>query len=812
MGILLDDIRIGLRLLAKSPLSTSAAVLTLALAIGANTAIFSVVNAAILRPLPYADSERLVEIRAALPSIGARVLPMSPPEFADVRDRSHVFEDVAAYGTSSVNLTGEGAPERVVTTYASASLIPMLGVRPVVGRSFTTDEDREGYDRVAVLGYGLWQRRFAGIPGIVGHSIHVDGIAYTIVGVMPADFRFPNRDTELWVPIAFSTHQYSDDERGSHWLSVLARLGPNVTEQQASAELRSIANDVRVEHPTFYHDDSGWTMTATGLKTVVVGDARQALLVLLAAVGLILLIGCANVANLTLARATARSREIALRTALGASRWRIIRQMLTEGVLLSMVGGAIGVLFAVWIDTLLIAIKPDRIPRYEELDLDWRVLAFTLGVSLLAGVLFTLVPALVASRSNVNDALKDGSRGTSEGPGHNRFRAALVVSEIALAVIVLVGAGLLIRSLDRLLHVSPGFDPQNVATMRVAPTEASYPDPGRQRAFYTALLEKIRSAPGVESAAAVNYLPLGGSTSRRSFAIDGVGDAVVNVEFRMVSPGYFETMEIPIREGRSLASTDREGAPLVVVVNESMVRTFFPGADPIGRRIKLGGMETPYPWMQIVGVAGDVRHRGLDEEAPPEMYVSYLQPQLPDFEIGPMFVAVRSVGGPGHVAGAMTDAVHGLDPELPVYDVKTMEDRIGSSVAGRWFDMLSLASLAAVALLLAVVGLYSVLAYAVSRRVHEIGIRMALGASPGDILKSVLERGALLVAAGLAIGIASAAALSRYLTSLLFQVEPTDAWTFLGVSGLLAAVALAACYLPARSATNVDPLVALRHD
>jgi predicted permease len=812
MDWLLQDVRFAARTLAKSPGTTVAAVLTLALAIGANTTMFGVVNAVVLRPLPYPDADRLVRVRGSLPSIGAEQLPMSPPEFADVRDRVPAFESVAAVGTLNRTVTGDGEPERVLAAYASASLIPMLGVRPAIGRTFTEDEDRDGFDRVAVIGYGLWQRRYGGSPGVVGKTMQLDGIAYTVVGVMPADFRYPSRDVDLWIPVAFTAEQYGDGERGSHFLGVLARLRPGATEDEAAAELRALAGAMQTEHPDNYKPDSGWNLTAASLKTDIVGDSRSLLFVLLGAVGLVLLIACANVANLMLARATARQREMAVRAALGASRWRIARQLLTEGVMLSAAGGGLGVLLAVWLNSVFVALQPARIPRYEELDVDWRVLAFTLAVSVAAGIAFALAPAVVAARPRLGDALKDSGRGASEGPAAARLRGALVVGEIALAVVVLVGAGLLVRSLDHLLHVPPGFDPAGVATMRVSLPDATYKEPVAQRAFYTRLLDRVRTSPGVRSAAAINFLPLGGSTSRRNFSIDGVGDVTVNVEFRTVSPGYFETMRIPVDRGRSLADSDREGSQFVTVVNESMARPFFPGEDPLGRRIKLGGMDGPFPWMTIVGVTGDVRHAGLDETAPPEMYVSYLQPLLPDWRVGSLFLAVRGDGPSRTAADAVRAAVRDLDPNLPVYDVRTMDERLSRSVSGRWFDTLSLSLLAALALALAVVGLYGVLAFSVSRRFHEIGIRMALGARPRDVMASVLGRGAALAAIGLAVGLACSLAASRLVAGLLFDVAPTDAWTFAAASGLLAAVALAAVYFPARRATRVDPLVALRHE
>jgi putative ABC transport system permease protein len=812
MRTLLQDLRYAVRTLSKTKSFTLAAVLALALGIGANSAIFSVANAVLLRPLPYSEPERLVMISGDLRKPGLDDIGASAAEFNDYKEQSHSFERLAYYTEGGFNLSGGGAaePERITGAYVSGELFPLLGVGPARGRTFTAEEDRSGHDQVIVLSHRLWQRQFSSDSSIVGRSLEVNGKSMTVIGIMPEDFQFPDRDIELWKPIALDAEDVGEKNRGSHYLEIIGRLRPGVSLPQAQTEIKAIAARIGAAHPDQY--DQGFGAKVISRHEQVVGSVRPILLILLGAVGFVLLIACANVANLLFARSATREREMAIRTALGAGRWRIIRQLLTESLLLSTVGGSLGLLLALWGVDLLVGLAPDSIPRLSEIGLDIRVLGFTLLVSLVTGVLFGLLPALRLSKPDLQESLKDGARGAGESFRRQRMRNLLVVAEVALSLVLLVGAGLMIKSFMRVQQIDPGFNPDHVLTMRFSLPQVKYTEPKQQRAFFQQLESRIKALPGVESVGAVSFLPLSNTGNNRSFAIEGQGRISPNVQFRMVSPDYFQAIGMVLRRGRQLTDQDREGTLPVAVINEEMARTFLAGQDPLGHRIKLGDADSPFPWLSIVGVVGDVKHNGLEAEVKPQMYVPYQQPPLPGFNVTSMFLAVRSNVEPGTLAAAVRREVYALDQDQPVADIKTMNERLDESGAPRRFNMLLLTIFAALALLLAMVGIYGVMSYSVTQRTHEIGVRVALGAQSRDVLKLIVGQGMLLALIGVGLGLAGAFALTRLMTSLLFGVSPSDPLTFVSVALVLAAVALFACLIPARRATRVDPMEALRYE
>ena len=807
---MLQDLRYGARMLLKQPGFTLIAVLTLALGIGANTAIFSVVNAVLLRPLPYADDERLVTIWGKLPAAGVKRLYVSIPEFVDYRERTRSFTQVGVYAGTEFTLTGRGEAERLNGAQVSANLLPLLGVNPVLGRHFLTEEHEPDHSRVVILSHASWQRRFGGDPQLIGQGITLDGANHMVVGVMPQGFRFPGAEAEIWRPIAITNADLSNDERGSHWLRSVARLKPGVTMAQAQAEMDVLARSLQREHPANYEENSGWGIRLVSLRDELVEDVREALLVLLIVVGCVLLIACANVANLLLARAAARQKEMAVRATLGAGRWRLIRQLLSESTLLALAGGVLGILLALWGNDYLLKLAPADLTNSGPIEIDGRVLIFTLLVSLLTALLFGLAPAWQSSKLKLNDALKEGGRSASAGRG--RLRNLLVIGEVAVALTLLVGAGLLLKSFYCLLQVDPGFDPASVLTMRLALSPADYSEGREQRAFYEQALDRIEALPGVQAAGVVHNMPFGGSGNSRNFSIEGLPEFPLNVDFFQASPNYFGAMGMRVASGRFFTSGDREGQPRVAVINETLARHFFPDRNPLGRRIKVGNPTGPFPWLSIVGVARDVKQDGLDEEARPALYVPYRQPPLPGWKVQFMFLAVRTQSDPLGLLPALRSAVQSLDKNQPVYRVATMEQLLARTVAARKFSMLLVVLFAAVALVLSVVGLYGVMAYTVTQRTHEIGIRTALGAQPGHVLRLVIGQGMMLALTGVAVGLAGAFGLTRLMKSLLYGVSAVDPATFAGVALLLTAVALLACWVPSRRATQVDPVVALRCD
>lgn len=802
-----QDLRYGLRMLLKRPGFTAVAVLTLALGIGANTAIFSVVSALLLRPLPYAQPERLVWIDELSPQHTGEPIP--GPHFLEWAEQHQTLERLAAYGEQNLTLTGAGEPERLECGRVSAEFFPTLGVRPFLGRNFLPDEDQPGRDRVMIISHSLWQRRFNSDPGMIGQPVSLDDQSYLVIGVLPADFRF-FEPFELWTPLALDAQQ----ERGNQMismLSVIARLKSGVTREQAQAELETIARSyesTKGQNMPFFGDNR---VRLTPLHEQLVANVRLALLVLLGAVGLILLIACANVANLLLARATTRQKEVAIRAALGASRWRVIRQMLTESLLLACCGGALGLVLALWVTDLLGALSLASmfggISHLAQVGIDFRVLIFTLLVSLVTGLLFGLAPAFQCSRTNLSESLKEGWKGSSFHRGALRHR--LLVTEVALTVVLLAGAGLLVRSFLNLRQIRPGFQPENLLTLRVSLPRPRYQERLQRMQFYRRVLQRISSLPGVESVGAINHLPLTDFSFAAMVRVEGrLGSASENQKMTplgQVSSDYFRVMGIPLRTGRVFDERDTAESPSAVVINEALARQLFPDKDPLGKRLIVPG--APGGVAAVVGIVGNVRHKGLDQEVTAEAYIPYLQNPP-----GAMTLVIRSAADPLNLTGAVREVVRAVDKDQPVHDVQTMEQRLSGSVASRRFNLLLFGAFALLALTLAAVGVYGVMAYSVTQRTHEIGIRMALGAQPGDVVRLVISQGIKLTLTGIVIGLVASFALTRLISSMLLGVSATDPATYVAVASLLTGVALLACYIPARRATKVDPVIALRYE
>lgn len=803
-----QDVRYSGRTLAQNPGFTTVAVLTLALGMGATTAIFSVVNAILLRPLPFYESDRIVVIHNQFLALNLKYASCSVADYYEYRKQTGIFDEVAAVGASSYNLTGVDRPERVLGAESTATLFPLLGLRPVAGRVFSAEEDQPGRNLVVVLDEGFWRRRFGADPGIVGRAIRLNEQSYTVVGVVPAALHFLAH-IELWTPVAFTEEQKSPERRRNRALFVMARLRPGVSLEQARAGMNTFAAALAKEYPNSYPRSTGWGIVVPRLSELVVGEMRPALLLLAAAVGLVLLSAAANVANLLLARAVGRSREMAIRLALGAGSWRILRQLLTESTLLGLLGGVAGLALAYGGVKLLVAAGPQNVPRLHEVGMDGRVLAFTFLVSLMTGLLFGLAPAVQALRGRLHESLKEGGRGASGGLARHKMRSLLVVAEVALSLVLLVAAGLLLQSFRRLQRVDTGFRPEGVLTFRISPPQARYPEPGETARAVEQIAERVRALPGVVAVGAVSTLPFSNSNNSGGFTREGQDQApdgsLPLADFRVVSPGYFEALGIPLLQGRLFDATDRSDAPGVALVDEKLAQQYWPNRDPIGKRVRRPGPQAS--WFTVVGIVGHVKHAQLDAESTGALYFSYLQNRPP----GMTFVA-RTAGPPRGLAGALPAVVASVDQDLPVFEIRTMEQRVLESLTPRRFAMYLLGIFAAVALALSAVGIYGVMAQSVTQRTHEIGIRMALGAEPRDVLRLVVGQGMVLAATGLAAGVAAALALTSWMSRLLFGVQPTDLLTFLAVSALLAAVALAACYLPARRATRVNPVEALRHE
>ena len=818
MGILWQDLRYGLRMLLKRPGFTLIAVVTLALGIGANTAIFSVVNAVVLRPLAFKEPDRLVMIWETMPGNDRRWV--APGNFVDWQKQNHSFEQIAGFANTNLNLTGTGEPEKLTGVAVSTNIFSTLGVEAALGRTFLPEDDTSAGGRVAVLSDGLWQRRFGADPNILGRAITLDDKSYTVVGVMPQGFRFPVQ-SEIWIPGGKGSAvppslgaQFPDSdlavERDIHIYSVVGRLKPGVTLAQAQAEMTTIGGRLAEAYP---NTNSGLGVNLIPLHQQIVGGISSILFILLGAVAFVLLIACTNVANLLLAHATQRERELAIRLALGAGRFRLIRQMLTESLLLSLTGGALGLLVAMWGVDLFVGLSPGDIPRLNEVGTDIRLLGFTLLISLLTGLGFGLLPALQATRLDPQYALKEGGTKATEGLRRRGARNLLVISELALAQVLLIGAGLLIMSFLRLQAVEPGFNPENLLTARLSLSVSKYKEQNKKIVFYDQVLERLRAVPGVRSAALVMNLPLSGSNMNRGFQVEGrpepKPDENITVDYQVISPGYFSTMQVPLVRGRAFTDADNEGAPRVAIVNDVMARKYFPGEDAIGKRIAFGDAEKEDSWRTIVGIAGDVRHESIDEPPFPGAYTPYRQDRESWSRMG---LVLRAEADAGLLASVLRKEVMAVDPDQPVSNIQTMEQLMAASITRPRFVMLLLGLLSLIALVLAAVGIYGLMSYSIVERTHEIGIRMALGAQEADVLRMVVGQGLKLIAVGLFIGVAGAFLLTRLMSSLLYGVSAVDPLTFGAVSLLLTLVALLACYVPARRATRVDPMVALRYE
>src|SRR5689334_13395890 len=802
----MGDIRYALRNLLRRPTFTLIAVVTLALGIGANTAIFSAINALLLKPLPFPQLDRVVAIWDKMPSRGVKHNEVAFGNYFDWQSQTQSFEQLALYRWWNANLTGSDSPERIQGFLVTANFLDATGMKPIMGRTFLPEENQPGKDQVAVLTYSLWQRRFGGDPNILDKTITVNSIARRVIGVMPDRFNFP-KGGEIYAPLQITPELIKS--RTSHSFYVIGRLKPSASIAGAQAEIDNISARLEQQFP---ESNTGWGATVYPIVADTVRTYDTALWVMMAAVGFVLLIACANVANLMLARASGRQKEIAVRTALGASRWRIIRQLLTESVLVALIGGALGILIGFWGIDALRAGNPADAAKYAagwyQLGINRTVLLFTLGLSVVSGIVFGLAPALQMSKPNLNDSLKEGTRGTTSTS--HRLRSSLVVFEVALSLVLLVGAGLLTRSFLSLLRTDPGFNPDHVLTMTIVLPGAKYKDDASRAAFYNDLVQRVKAQPGVQSAAFVNYLPLGGSNSSDAYLIEGEPEPAPGQEhegrYRVATPDYFHTMEIPIVRGRAFTEQDKAGATPVIIVNETLARQHWPGQDPIGKRIRFYGPPERTAWMEIIGVVKDVKHE-LNIPVTPEYYLPHAQDSW-----NAMVLVARTTVEPSSLAAALRQQVWATDKDQPVFDVKTMQEVRSSSVALYSFSSVMLAIFAGIALVLAAIGIYGVMAFAVTQRTQEIGIRMALGARTVDVLKLVVNHGMKLALIGIVIGLAGAWALTRFIEKLLVGVQPTDVLTFSLVSLCLLVAAFVACYLPARRATKVDPLVALRYE
>jgi putative ABC transport system permease protein len=808
MNTLWQDLRYGVRVLVKSPGFTVVAVLALALGIGANTAIFSVVNTVLLNPLPFPEQQQLLRLGE-----GARGGPepergsFSFPDYKDVQAQAQSLSAVAAFLSAGAMLSSEGADaERVLGADVAPEYFAVLGVKPEIGRVFTSAEDHENAN-VVVISHALWQRRFGANPNVIGQQLKMGTSNMTIIGVMPAGFEYPFRSEhqDFWEPLN-DRPLPGREQRDNRSYHAIARIKPGLTQAQARAELDAISRRLEQQYPAA---NTKVLIAAAPLDEDLTRDVRPALLILLGAVGFVLLIACANVANLLLARASARRKEIAIRTALGASRWRVVRQLLIESLLLALVGGGLGLLLALWGVDLLVALSPANIPRIEQVGLDARVLAFTLLISALTGIVFGLVPALHASKPDLTDALKEGGRGTTESLSRNRVRSLLVVAEVALSLMLLIGAGLLIKSFIRLLQTNPGFDPNHVIALDIPLNRQRYDTPEKQIAFFNQLIERTQALPAVAAVGLVDNVPLSNSIDTYNFNIAGrppfPPGAEPEANATVVTPGYFEALRIPLRQGRLFTAQDTKDAPPVMLVSETLARRVFAGENPIGQRLIFDPAQPPY---EIVGIVADARRITLEAAAEPEFYLPFAQ--VPARR---MNLIVRSNGASvASMTTALRGAIAALDKDQTIWQTRTLDQLVAQAVAGRRFNMVLLGLFAALALVLAALGIYGVMAYSVTRRTHEIGVRIALGAQVSDVLRLVIGQGMTLAGIGVLLGLAGAFAVTRAIRSLLYNVSATDPITFFGLALLLAGIAFVACYIPARRAAKVDPMVALRYE
>jgi predicted permease len=824
MGTVLQDLRYAARGFLRAPGFTMAALLSIAIGVGANTAIFSVVSALLLRPLPYQDADRLSILWNRSPGLGITEDWFSTAQYFDIRNGHTGFESVAIAIGGNFNLTGDGEPERVGTIRVSSNLLPMLGVRPMVGQLFDPQDDMPGRTGRALLGYGTWMRRYGGDTGVIGKLLTLNGQPYEVIGVLPPAFDLPREvlptlggaeHAEIMVPLPLGPD--AARVRNGEDYNILAKLKPGVTVDAAQREMDAITARLRSEHPDFYPSNGGLTFSIVPLQDYVVGGVRPALFVLIGAVAFVLLIACANVANLLLSRALARQREIAVRTAIGASAGRIVRQLLTESVLLAVIGGLVGLLFSYWTLEGIRVLGSKSVPRLHEITIDGSVLLFTLAVSILSGAIFGLAPAVRLSRVDLQENLKESSRGASAGSavwgrGQN-VRRLLVVSELALSVMLLIGAGLLIRSFAHVQQVPPGFNSANVLTLELTMTGRKYADAAKVLETYKLLWDKLKTLPGVTAAGGVTALPLSNMMAWGPITVEGrvpaAGEKFINVDIRVVGGDYFAAMEIPLRSGRLFNEHDTRETYRAVIVDEHMAAQLWPGADPIGKRIRTGGFDvTPdTPWMTVVGVVGRVKQDALDADS--RMAIYHAHTQRPGRA---MNVVLRSASDPAALTSAVRKQIREIDPDLPLYNVRTMEQRVDESLARRRFSMLLLTLFACLALGLAAIGIYGVIAFLVSQSTREVGIRMALGATPREILMLIVRQGLVVAVIGVVAGLAGAFVLTRFMNTLLFGVRATDPLTFVAIAATLAAVAVLASYLPARRAARVDPMVSLRSE
>jgi putative ABC transport system permease protein len=822
MSTIVQDVRYGARMLFKTPALTAIVILALALGIGANTAIFSVLNAVVLQPLPFDHPDELLFLNERSPVLDE--MSISYPNFTDWRNQNHVFEKIGVFNRNSYTLTGYGEAERILTAQCSADLFSVLRANALVGRVFTNDEDQPGGAPVVVLSYPLWQRRFGGETSILNQTLTLNGKGYTVIGVMPVDFAFPTR-VEMWVPVGQLSGDPNWQQRGNHpGLYSVARLKPGTTQAQAQADMNILAANLQKQYPD--SNTNNGVRIRTLMEILVGNTVRDTLWILFGAVAFVLLIACANIANLLLARATGRRKEMAIRAAMGAGRWRIARQLLTESLLLSLIGGALGLLVARLTIRWILYVSPTAIPRAREISVDWRVLAFTLGVSVLTGILFGLVPALQAGQTDVHETLKESGRGTS---ARHWLRSSLVIVEVATTMVLLIGAGLMIRSMYRLQNVDPGFSYEHLTSFTVNLPQKKYSTPEQQSAFFDSLLQNLRTMPGVQSVAAASGLPLGNNGWQTSFVVDGrpkppQGQTPL-MEACTVTPDYFKAMNIPLLRGRYFTeqddrsflagrdlSTMNEGQRLVsgsnvVIIDDLFAKQHWPDENPVGKRIRFGnGADAPA--LEVVGVVGRVKMESLsDDSNRVQGYFAFNQVPFTG-----MTIIVKGNGDPNQLVAAARQQVKTLDPDQPIYNIRTMDEIRGESIAPQRLNLLLMSIFAAIAFVLAVVGIYGVMSYAVTQRTHEIGIRMAIGAQPRDVFRMILGQGMFLTVIGMVAGLAGAFALTRLMATMLFSVKPTDPITFGAVAVLLASVALLACYIPGRRATKVDPVNSLRYE